>query len=69
VKDGEVQGTDAAALDGFDVGMLQAVVGELPYPTLQKLKDVSSSNVERGDYCQMDEGEPCTDTLSNQPIP
>ncbi|KAF1924205.1 DNA repair protein rad5 [Didymella exigua CBS 183.55] len=27
--------------------MLQAVVGELPYSTLQKLKDVSSSNVER----------------------
>lgn len=39
---------DAVALDGFDVGMLQAVVGELPSSTLQKLKDVSSSNVERG---------------------
>lgn len=30
--------------------MLQAVVGELPYSTLQKLKDVSSSNVERGGH-------------------
>jgi hypothetical protein len=36
------------AMDGFDVGMLQAVVGELSLPTLQKLKDVSGNNVERG---------------------
>ncbi|KAJ4984858.1 DNA repair protein RAD5 [Stagonosporopsis vannaccii] len=44
----ETNGTDGAAeFDGFDVGMLQAVVGELPHTTLQKLKDVSSSNVER----------------------
>lgn len=41
-------GHDAGALDGFDVGMLQAVVGELPVSTLQTLKHVSSSNVERG---------------------
>ncbi|KAJ4334203.1 DNA helicase rad5 [Didymella glomerata] len=47
VKDEERNSNDAAVLDGFDVGMLQAVVGELPYATLQKLKDVSSSNVER----------------------
>jgi DNA repair protein RAD5 len=39
---------DAATLDGFDVGMLQAVVGELSFPDLRKLKDVSGSNVERG---------------------
>lgn len=45
---------DAAALDGFDVGMLQAVVGELPYATLHKLKDVSSSNVERGQPYNME---------------
>lgn len=32
----------------FDVGMLQAVVGELSVPTLQKLKDVSGSDVQRG---------------------
>ncbi|KAH8725824.1 SNF2 family N-terminal domain-containing protein [Phaeosphaeriaceae sp. PMI808] len=32
---------------GFDVGMLQAVVGELSLPILQKLKDVSGNNVER----------------------
>lgn len=44
----EERDDDAAALDGFDVGTLQAVVGELPHSTLQKLKDVSSSNVERG---------------------
>jgi hypothetical protein len=41
---------DAGELDGFDVGMLQAVVGELSLPTLQKLKDVSGNNVERGPY-------------------
>lgn len=35
-------------VDGFDVGMLQAVVGELSAPTLKKLKDVSGNNVERG---------------------
>lgn len=46
------QGPGPAALDGFDVGMLQAVVGELPSSTLQKLKDVSSSNVERGEQHQ-----------------
>jgi hypothetical protein len=39
---------DAGDMDGFDVGMLQAVVGELSGPTLQKLKDVSGNNVERG---------------------
>lgn len=45
----ESDGTeDAGELDGFDVSMLQAVVGELPLPTLQKLKDVSGNNVERG---------------------
>jgi hypothetical protein len=39
---------DAGDVDGFDVGMLQAVVGELSMPTIQKLKDVSGNNVERG---------------------
>jgi DNA repair protein RAD5 len=48
VPDGTITGDDADALDGFDVGMLQAVVGELPSSTLQTLKHVSSSNVERG---------------------
>jgi hypothetical protein len=46
---GETNGdTDAGTTDGFDVGMLQAVVGELSASTLQKLKDVSGNNVERG---------------------
>jgi hypothetical protein len=45
----EVNGQDDARdMDGFDVGMLQAVVGELSAPTLQKLKDVSGNSVERG---------------------
>ena len=48
VLDGTSAGDDAGSLDGFDVGMLQAVVGELPSSTLQTLKHVSSSNVERG---------------------
>jgi hypothetical protein len=39
---------DAPSMDGFDVGMLQAVVGDLSVTTLQRLKDVSGNNVERG---------------------
>lgn len=39
---------DGGDMGGFDVGTLQAVVGELPAPTLQKLKAVSGSNVQRG---------------------
>ncbi|KAF1921482.1 SNF2 family N-terminal domain-containing protein [Ampelomyces quisqualis] len=38
---------DADVMDGFDVGMLQAVVGELSQPTLLKLKHVSGNSVER----------------------
>ncbi|KAF2688329.1 hypothetical protein K458DRAFT_400539 [Lentithecium fluviatile CBS 122367] len=34
-------------LDGFDMDTLQAIVGELPLPTLQKLKAVSGNNVQR----------------------
>ncbi|PVH95751.1 hypothetical protein DM02DRAFT_617679 [Periconia macrospinosa] len=34
-------------LDGFDVGMLQAIVGDLPLDTLRKLKDVSGSDVQK----------------------
>jgi DNA repair protein RAD5 len=44
----EANGSDNATTDGFDVGMLQAVVGELSTSTLQRLKDVSGNNVERG---------------------
>lgn len=45
----ESNGNDEEADFGsFDVGMLQAVVGELSTTVLQKLKDVSGSNVERG---------------------
>jgi DNA repair protein RAD5 len=32
----------------FDVGMLQAVVGDLSTTVLRKLKDVSGNDVERG---------------------
>lgn len=47
--DADVDGQDDAKdMDGFDVGMLQAVVGEVSVPTLQKLKHVSDNNVERG---------------------
>lgn len=34
--------------EGFDVGMLEAVVGDLSIITIKKLKDVSGNNVERG---------------------
>lgn len=44
------QATNAVSADGFDVGMLQAVVGELSTSTLLKLKDVSGNNVERGTH-------------------
>lgn len=44
------ESADAGTMDGFDVAMLQAVVGELSQPTLQKLKDVSGNNVERGGH-------------------
>lgn len=42
------QAEDGTSLDGFDVGTLQAIVGELPLPTLQQLKKVSGSDVQRG---------------------
>jgi hypothetical protein len=50
---------DAAALDGFDVGMLQAVVGELSLLDLRKLKDVSGNNVERGRHAVPEEVSLC----------
>jgi DNA repair protein RAD5 len=34
--------------EGFDVAMLEAVVGNLSISTIKKLKDVSGNNVERG---------------------
>ena len=39
----------------FDVGMLQAVLGELSVPILHKLKDVSGSDVQRGKqaFCKL----------------
>lgn len=40
-------------LEGFDVAMLQAVVGELPHASLLKLKDASGSHVQRGVYGQL----------------
>lgn len=35
-------------MSGFDVGTLQAIVGELPQSTLQKLQAVSGGDVQRG---------------------
>ena len=35
-------------LAGFDAGMLQAVVGDLPHATVLKLKEVSSGDVQKG---------------------
>jgi hypothetical protein len=51
---GEAQGAEAPAhspgidSEGFDVAMLEAVVGNLSISTIKKLKDVSGNNVERG---------------------
>jgi len=50
---------DAAALEGFDVGMLQAVVGELSLLDLRTLKDVSGNNVERGRHAVPEEQSLC----------
>lgn len=41
-------GDDGAGLLGFDVGLLQAVVGELEPLVLHKLRDVSGNDVQRG---------------------
>jgi len=66
----EANGTDdAGTIDGFDVGMLQAVVGELSAPALQKLKDVSGNNVERGLHRHGTEGLRILTINSNQPVP
>ncbi|KAI8931945.1 hypothetical protein NX059_010846 [Plenodomus lindquistii] len=45
--DGRNENGDNGAGDGFDFAMLQAVVGELPEATMQKLKDVSAGDVQR----------------------
>lgn len=34
--------------DGFDTGLLQAVVGDLPRATMERLKDQSGKDVQRG---------------------
>ncbi|KAF2126501.1 hypothetical protein P153DRAFT_399276 [Dothidotthia symphoricarpi CBS 119687] len=47
VREKETDTQDAVAMEGFDVEMLQAVVGELSLATMQKLKDVSGNNVQQ----------------------
>lgn len=46
-SDNEEEG-DAIDDDGFDTGLLQAVVGKLPRATMEKLKDQSGKDVQRG---------------------
>jgi DNA repair protein RAD5 len=46
-SDGEAD-QNGAIPDGFDVSLLYAVVGELPPSTVQKLKDQSDNDVQRG---------------------
>ncbi|XP_014553130.1 hypothetical protein COCVIDRAFT_29575 [Bipolaris victoriae FI3] len=53
--------------DGFDVETLQAIVGELSISTLQKLKDVSASNVERAINLYLDGS--WSTMLSRSPAP
>ncbi|KAF2636308.1 DNA repair protein-like protein rad5 [Massarina eburnea CBS 473.64] len=38
---------EESGLDGFDIGTLQAIVGDLSLETLKKLKDVSGNDVQR----------------------
>jgi DNA repair protein RAD5 len=59
---------DTGTVDGFDVGMLQAVVGELSMPILQKLKDVSGNNVERGRRTTCIDMIDILTSCSNQPV-
>lgn len=54
---------------GFDVDMLQAVVGELPSATLVKLKDVSGSDVQRGLHSLPSRPSNILTLSSNQPLP
>lgn len=49
VQDGAEGEQDAGGSPGFDLDMLQAVVGELPSDVLAKLKDVSGNDVQRGE--------------------
>lgn len=60
---------DAGSVDGFDVEMLQAVVGELSQSTLKKLKDVSGNNVERGRHSSSDGRTTMLIICSNQLVP
>ena len=46
-SDGEAD-RNGAVSDGFDASLLCAVVGELPPSTVQKLKDQSGDDVQRG---------------------
>jgi DNA repair protein RAD5 len=48
-QDGAEGGQDADGPPGFDLDMLQAIVGELPSDVLAKLKDVSGNDVQRGE--------------------
>lgn len=48
VPDDNKEDHDGASLEGFDIGLLQAVVGELAPSVLQKLKDISGNDVQRG---------------------
>jgi DNA repair protein RAD5 len=45
---------------GFDIGTLQAIVGELPSATLEKLKAVSGGDVQRGTRHSLQTGPPLT---------
>ena len=48
-SDGEVD-SNKKDFDGFDYGLLQAVVGEVPPSLLDKLKRLSQNDVQRGEH-------------------
>ena len=60
---------DAEPLDAFDTAMLQAVVGELPSTIIQKLKDASGSDVQRGMWGLIMMPRNVSDTGSDQSLP
>ncbi|KAL5418885.1 hypothetical protein PMIN03_000732 [Paraphaeosphaeria minitans] len=59
----------ARRLEGFDVAMLQAVVGELPHASLLKLKDASGSDVHRAVNLYLDGSWGSAPTCASPAVP
>jgi DNA repair protein RAD5 len=55
-------------IDGFDVGLLESVVGCLHMATIKKLKEVSGNDVERGRHGTAIRESLVLTSHSNQPV-